>query len=138
MRRAAALLHVLLQRALLAIINDPGELQLRTVRRAQAQGQTQPTTLLHGGVRATEIWTWKFKNATLTLTLWGDGEMRKAFTTWIDEQNENVTLKTEKQCPFWEKILLYCISWMDKPQSKGRIVATMFESKQATPAMKDS
>ncbi|TMS11922.1 Neuropilin-2 [Larimichthys crocea] len=49
--RPPPVLHLLLQRPVVTLLHHPGELQLRTVRRAQAQGQTEPTALLHRGVR---------------------------------------------------------------------------------------
>lgn len=50
-RRPPAVLHLLLQRPVVPLLHHPGELQLRTLRRPQAQGQTQPTALLHRGMR---------------------------------------------------------------------------------------
>ena len=50
-RRPPAVLHLLLQRPVVTLLHNPGELQLRTVRRPQAQGQAEPTALLHRGVR---------------------------------------------------------------------------------------
>lgn len=54
LRRPPPVLHLLLQRPVIALLHHPGELQLRTVRRPQAQGQTEPTALLHRGVRGEE------------------------------------------------------------------------------------
>lgn len=54
LRRPPPVLHLLLQRPVIALLHHPGELQLRTVRRPQAQGQTEPTALLHRGVRREE------------------------------------------------------------------------------------
>lgn len=51
LRRPPPVLHLLLQRAVITLLHYPGELQLRAVRRPQAQGQTEPTALLHGGMR---------------------------------------------------------------------------------------
>lgn len=44
------LLHLLLQRPVFTLFHHPRKLQLWTVRRPQAQGETEPTALLHGGV----------------------------------------------------------------------------------------
>lgn len=55
LRRPPPVLHLLLQRPVVTLLHHPGELQLRTVRRAQAQGQTEPTALLHRGVRRKNV-----------------------------------------------------------------------------------
>ena len=61
LRRPPPVLHLLLQRPVVALLHHPGELQLRTVRRPQAQGQTEPTALLHRGVRREETHTHRNK-----------------------------------------------------------------------------
>lgn len=63
-RRSPALLHLLLQRPVLPQHHHTGELQLRAVRRHQAQGEDQPAALLLRGLkgvnperRSVRLWT---------------------------------------------------------------------------------
>lgn len=51
LHRPPPVLPLLLRQSVVPLLNHPGELQLRTVRRPEAQGQTEPTALLHRGVR---------------------------------------------------------------------------------------
>lgn len=51
LHRPPPVLPLLLRQSVVSLFNHPGELQLRTVWRPEAQGQTEPTALLHWGVR---------------------------------------------------------------------------------------
>lgn len=53
-RRSPALLHLLLQRPVLPQHHHTGELQLRAVRRHQAQGEDQPAALLLRGLKGAD------------------------------------------------------------------------------------